>query len=207
MSRALYLVAAVVLGFALGVAGAVLYSYISPPAGHVIVVYTVDRQQSTAAQQTPFLGEGVYIARPGDSGPRFERVSEQPGAGDVVVFLQLDGCPGCWGSFVPEALRGATAAGLDRIYVVVCRSLSEALNCSDSLALSIVKRHSQRIQLPSGEEIEIPPGAPNLAVESPGAPLFSEYLAARLREDPGYGSRPLWASIAEYIARLRPGDR
>ncbi|MEM2671908.1 MAG: hypothetical protein QXI64_10655 [Sulfolobales archaeon] len=203
MRRALYILALVALGIFAGSLGGAIYRSISPPPGQVVVVHTVAQPNTSQQTPSPFLDEGVYIARRGDGGPSFERASNPPGAGDVVVFLQIDNCPGCWGPFVSDVLRGANAAGVERVYVVVCRSLYEAPNCSDPLALSIVKSHMQRVRLANGEEIEVPPAPPNLVVETKGAKLFSEYLAARLREDPAYASKPLWTAIADYIYRMR----
>lgn len=201
--RILRLIAAAVVGLALGSAGAAIYNQLSPPPGTLVVTYVAPQPNTSIAQPLPFLGEGVYIAVQGGDKVVFERTYRPPVAGEVIAFLQTDGCPGCWGPFINESLRGASAAGVDRLYVVVCRSLSDRLDCGDPLALSVAGKYVKRVQLAGGGEVEIPPGAPNLAVEGSGAPLFTEYIASRIRHDPGYAARPLWASVAEYIASAR----
>jgi hypothetical protein len=190
------------------VAGLILYQHLAPqPPQPQPPTQTIQPPRPINISPGYSLEEGVFIARLDDSGNLSFSGMENISIADrsIIVFLERSGCPLCWSSFFLESLsRAMLDTGYREAVFVACQRLSDGLGCSNENASRLANLFSRVANTSAGVVRYI--AAPEIVVYLEGrgyggSPRFTEYVMARLSDDPNYTrSRQLWQAIEEFIA-------
>jgi len=190
------------------VAGLILYQHLAPqPLQPQPPIQTIQPPRPISISPGYSLKEGVFIARLDDSGNfSFSGIENIAIAGrSIIVFLEKSDCPLCWSSFFLESLsRAMSDTGYREAVFVVCQRLSNGLECIDENASRFANLFSRVANTSAGVARYI--AAPEIIIYLEGrgyegSPRFTEYVMARLSDDPSYTrSRQLWQAIEEFIA-------